>query len=154
MQIKIFTIPLIGGDAINDDMNSFLRSHKIINVEKHFFSTADSGYWCFCVNYLENSDTNAQQMQKQKVDYKKVLDDKAFAVFTRLREIRKQVADESGIPAFAVFTDSELAQIAQLNEITPENMLTIKGIGQSKVEKYASYFCQDMPVASVTTAEL
>ncbi len=134
---------MIGGESVNNEMNAFLRSYKIINVEKQFFSTAESGYWCFCVNYLENSSSAQQQGQgKTKIDYREVLDEKTFAVFARLREIRKQVSDSAAVPAYAVFTDAELAEIAKLSEITPENMLTIKGIGQSKVDKYGAAFCQ------------
>ncbi len=69
-------IPVFGGEAVNDEMNAFMRSHRIVNVEKQFFTTADSGYWCFCVNYLEYGKTNAttnSQPGKQKVDYKEVI---------------------------------------------------------------------------------
>lgn len=151
MQIKIFTIPMFGGEAANDEMNVFIRSNKVINVERHFFTTQETGYWCFCVNYVENTASNTFVPQgKQKVDYKEVLDEKTFAVFSRLREIRKQTADAASVPPYAVFTDAELAEIAKLESITPENMLTIKGIGQAKVDKYASAFCQ-MP--NVTPAK-
>lgn len=136
---------MLGGEAVNDEMNAFMRSHRIVNVEKQFFATAESGYWCFCVNYLENAGVNTssnQQQGKPKVDYKEVLEPKQYAVFTRLREIRKQIADDNAVPAFAVFTDSELAEISKLDPLTPENMLTIKGVGQAKVDKYGAAFCQ------------
>jgi hypothetical protein len=34
MQIKIFTIPLTGGEALEADLNAFLRGHKILQVER------------------------------------------------------------------------------------------------------------------------
>ena len=34
MQIKIFTIPIAGDDAILEEMNLFLRAHKIVDVRK------------------------------------------------------------------------------------------------------------------------
>lgn len=77
---------------------------------------------------------------KEKVDYKSILDEATFKVFARLREIRKQIANEDALPAFAVFTDEELSEIAKLPEITAKMMQSIKGIGEKKTERYAERF--------------
>jgi superfamily II DNA helicase RecQ len=74
------------------------------------------------------------------VDYKHILDEPTFQKFSKLREIRKKVAAEEGIPAFAVFTDEELAGLAKLDAITEQSMLSVKGIGAKKVERYAKNF--------------
>ncbi len=39
-----------------------------------------------------------------------------------------------------VFTDEELAGLAKLDTITSKSMLSVKGIGEKKVERYAKYF--------------
>lgn len=57
-------------------------------------------------------------------------------MFSKLREIRKQIAAEEAIPAYAVCTDQELAAMARLKNLTPEGMLTVKGFGEKKLEKY------------------
>ncbi len=38
MQIQIFTIPIIGGEQINDEMNRFLRTHKVLQTESQLVS--------------------------------------------------------------------------------------------------------------------
>lgn len=58
------------------------------------------------------------------------------ALFERLREWRKNRADEESVPAFVVFTDATLQLIAEHQPRSPEAMLRITGIGRSKVEKY------------------
>ena len=68
------------------------------------------------------------------------LDDKTFQKFSKLREIRKKVAADEAIPAYAVFTDEELAGLAKLESITQKSMLSVKGIGDKKVERFAKYF--------------
>jgi superfamily II DNA helicase RecQ len=45
-----------------------------------------------------------------------VLDDATFKRFSALREIRKRVGQEDGVPAYAVFTDAELAEIDRIAE--------------------------------------
>lgn len=140
MQFKIFTIPIGDSGAAIAEMNSFLRSHKALDVEKHFYHSEQGATWCFCVRYIESSNTVGEKPPYTKTDYKNLLDEKTFAVFSRLREIRKKIAAEEAVPAFAIFTDEELSGIAKLETITAETMKTVKGIGDKKMERYASRF--------------
>ncbi|MCC6414024.1 MAG: HRDC domain-containing protein [Saprospiraceae bacterium] len=140
MQIKLFSIPIHGGESIGEDLNAFLRSKKILQVEQHLVSLQDAAYWCFAVRYLESGGPG--ELNKPRIDYKEVLDEATFARFSKLREIRKKVAQEEAIPAYAVFTDEELAGLAQLEKLTAETMRSIKGIGEKKVERYAKYFIE------------
>lgn len=139
MQIKLFTIPIGDNGIALDEMNRFLKNNKILEVQNQLISNENGAYWCFCVRYLEKAFSPSNE-NPVRVDYKQVLDEVVFAKFSKLREIRKKVAAEEGIPAFAVFTDEELAGLAKLDVITPKNMLSVKGIGDKKVDRYAKYF--------------
>ena len=141
MQIKLFTIPVGDNGSALQEMNVFLRGHKILEVENELVSNENGAYWCFCVRYIERAypDANGGKDGK-KVDYKKLLDEATFERFSKLREVRKQVAADEGISAFIIFTDEELAELAKLDEITEKEMLGIKGIGERKVERFAKYF--------------
>lgn len=140
MQIKLFTIPIGESGAALDDMNRFLRGNKILEVQNHLISNDNGAYWCFCVRYIEQQAQTPSTEQKPKVDYKLVLDDATFQKFSKLRAIRKKVAAEAGLPAFAVFTDQELAEMAKLETLTKKTMLSIQGIGDKKVERFAEHF--------------
>jgi len=140
MQIKLFTIPVGESGAALQEMNAFLRGHKILEVEEHFVSSKGGACWCFCIRYIEHYADAAYEKSGKKTDYKKVLDETTFERFSKLRETRKQVAAEEGISAFIIFTDEELAHLAKLDEITEKTMLGIRGIGEKKVERFAKYF--------------
>ncbi len=142
MQIKLFTIPIFDSGAVLDEMNRFLKTNKILEVQNELVSNDNGANWCFCVRYIEKS-FNQKSDYKSKIDYKQVLDDATFKKFSKLREIRKKVAADQGIPAFAVFTDEELAGLAKLDTITQKGMLSIKGIGDKKVERFAKHFIND-----------
>ena len=142
MQIKLFTIPIGDSGAALAEMNSFLRSNKILEVQNQLVSNDNGAYWCFCVQYIEKT-YNQTSYKKTKVDYKHVLDEATFAKFSKLREIRKKVAADEGIPAYVVFTDEELAGLAKLDTITVRTMLSIKGIGDKKVERFSKYFIEN-----------
>jgi len=137
MQIRIFSIPLPGGKELTEELNRFLRSKKILQVESQIVQDGNGAYWCFCVKYLEDI---SNDRPRKKVDYKEVLDKESFERFMAMREIRRKIAKDEDIPAYAVFTDNELAGVAQIKEPTLAAMKKIKGIGQKKVEKYGKFF--------------
>lgn len=141
MQIKLFTIPVGDSGGALQEMNAFLRSNKVLEVENHLTSNENGAYWCFCVRYIERAYPEAKASKGEaQTDYKKVLDEPTFQKFSKLREIRKRIAAAEGISAFIVFADAELAELAKLDEITEKAMLGIKGIGEKKVERFAKHF--------------
>jgi len=142
MQIKLFTIGIGQGDAGESELNAFLRGNRILDVESHLVPMAGGANWCFCVRYIERGmgDKESGKKKDGKVDYRGILDEVTFRKFSKLREIRKKVAAAEAVSAFIVFTDLELVEMARLEEITEKSMLSIKGIGEKKVERYAQYF--------------
>lgn len=57
-------------------------------------------------------------------------------IFSQLKQIRKQIAEVEEVPAFVVFKDSTLREIAVKLPTTPDQFLNINGIGQAKLDKY------------------
>ncbi len=142
MQIKVISVPVVGGEAQNEELNQLLRSKKVVEMRQELVTTTDPPMWCFFVKFVEDF---SPYPRKGKVDYREVLSAPAFARFSRMREIRKQVADEQGVRSYIVFTDAELAAMAEFDPLTREDMLSVKGIGKQKTEKYATYFVNDSP---------
>ncbi len=137
MQIKLFTIPINNIENYNDELNAFLRSHKIVQVEKHLVQTENSHSWCFYISYIDSGSSPVKLSGgKKKIDYKEVLNEADFAKFSVFREIRKKIAKDQGVSAYIVFTDAELAEITKLEQLTIANIKKIKGIGEKKAEKY------------------
>ena len=66
----------------------------------------------------------------------KVLTTEEFAVFSKLRELRKELASKDGVPPFVVFTDEQLASIVKQKPENLGKLTAIQGIGQVKAEKY------------------
>lgn len=68
--------------------------------------------WCFCIEFLDQPSATKTESAK-KVDYREVLNDADFAVYAELRELRKKLAEDAGLPVFAVFTNEQLARMVQ-----------------------------------------
>lgn len=61
-------------------------------------------------------------------------------LFNLLRRLRKQLADEEQVPPFIIFSDSSLKEMCHFLPIDKASMLQIKGVGQTKWEKYGQAF--------------
>jgi ATP-dependent DNA helicase RecQ len=62
------------------------------------------------------------------------------ALFERLRELRKQIAAEQGVPPYVIFHDATLVGMAVEKPARAEEMLELSGVGRSKMEKYGERF--------------
>jgi len=57
-------------------------------------------------------------------------------LFERLRQLRKELAEEEGVAPFVIFHDKTLRTIAGHKPVTLSALLEIPGIGEVKVERY------------------
>jgi len=60
--------------------------------------------------------------------------------FEALRALRKEIADEAGVPPYIVFSDKTLKEMASLLPQDEESFLEINGVGQVKLERYGKQF--------------
>ncbi|MCI2282125.1 DNA helicase RecQ [Colwellia sp. MSW7] len=68
--------------------------------------------------------------------------DKSYdrALFMKLRELRKRIADSEDIAPFIVFNDATLSELAQIQPINSMQMLAVSGIGDVKLARYGKAF--------------
>lgn len=59
-----------------------------------------------------------------------------------LRACRKRLADEYNVPPYLIFHDATLKEMIDRRPMSRMEMLTIAGVGQSKLDKYASEFIE------------
>ncbi|MBI2517414.1 MAG: DNA helicase RecQ [Opitutae bacterium] len=61
-------------------------------------------------------------------------------LFARLRELRKQLADERGVPAYIIFGDATLRQMAREYPTRLADLEGITGVGEKKRAEYGEIF--------------
>lgn len=61
-------------------------------------------------------------------------------LFGRLRELRKRLADERGVPAYVIFGDATLRDMARQYPETRDAMRGIFGVGERKFEEFGAAF--------------
>ena len=62
------------------------------------------------------------------------------ALFAKLRELRKGIADGEDIAPFIVFNDATLSELARVKPKTSREMLSVSGIGEVKLSRYGQPF--------------
>jgi superfamily II DNA helicase RecQ len=138
MQLKTFVLPIKNLNPAEAEMNAFLRGHRVLSVKKEFVPDGENSFWTFCVEYLEGVPAgNLPPGGKlPKVDYKEILKPEEFEVFSRLRDWRKTVAEQEGVPVYVVFTNEQLAEMVRKRVATKTQLGAIEGVGEARVAKY------------------
>ncbi len=66
----------------------------------------------------------------------------ADRLFSALKALRKRLADAHGIPAYIVFNDRALREMAERRPASEEELLEISGVGPAKLERYGAAFLE------------
>ena len=139
MKISFFWIPARDSFDAEVELNGFLASHRIVQVEKGFVSAADGPGWSVCVQSQPQSMAQAAAQPKEKnskIDYREVLDEESFRIFAILRSWRKEKAAEQSVPIYTVATNEQLARISRERVQTQSGLEQIDGFGPSRIGKY------------------
>jgi len=68
----------------------------------------------------------------------------AEELFERLRQIRKEVADQENVRPYIVFHDKTLNELADKRPFTATEMQEISGVSVAKAKSYAKYFIPEI----------
>jgi superfamily II DNA helicase RecQ len=143
MQLKLFIVPVKNVAAAEAEMNTFLRGHRVLAVKKEFVPDGENSFWTFCVEHLEGTTSSAGLPGRgPKVDYREVLSESDFSLFSKLRDWRKAVAEKDAIPVYAVLSNEQLAAIVQKKVTTKAGLKEIEGVGEARIEKYGDALVQ------------
>ncbi|HBL2929938.1 TPA: DNA helicase RecQ [Enterococcus faecium] len=78
--------------------------------------------------------------RKEPKKVQQLSDEETDTLFEVLRELRTDLASEAGVPPYVVFSDSTLKEMSRIRPSSRLEMLQIKGVGQSKLDKYGEAF--------------
>jgi len=65
-------------------------------------------------------------------------------LFERLRQVRKRLADERGVPPYIVFSDVSLRQMARQYPVSEGEFARISGVGEKKLREFGEVFLAEI----------
>lgn len=142
MPFKIFNIAVPNDGREEEELNRFLLTHRVLTVQAQWVTRGEVPYQVFTVEYAAGKAAQAglatppPSQADARVDYQKLLPPAAFEKFCRLREERRRISEAEAVKPFVVFTNAQLAAMAQLETVTLETLRAIEGVGEARMEKY------------------
>lgn len=153
MRVRLFSVPFNAqrGTFEDEAMQEFMAHYAVTAMEEHFFMQGDQPWVLFTLRYsaaptLENSPVVTAQQESKKISskekahkkeaWRETLSDKDLPLFEHLRQWRRQVAEEHGVPPYVVFTNAHLAQLVTERPSSLGGLAKINGIGKAKIDKY------------------
>lgn len=145
MRMHFLSIPVFDSSAAEAELNRFFASHRVVAIDRQFVADGARSAWAVCVSYIEGAaaaapERAADPVKKKPVDYREVLSPEDFQVFARLRVLRKELSERDGVPAYAVFTNEQLAAMVKERIQSAADLARLENIGKARVDKYGAPF--------------
>ena len=153
MQFKFFSMPASGCALVEDELNKFLRGHRVLKVDR-CFCPDEGGYWTLCVEYMDGESLAPvpPANRRNQKDPTEDLTDEEKLRFKNYRAIRRDISAKNNIKAFLIFTDEELAAIAKL-PVLDSSVTSIDGVAPSRIKDYLHFFYTTEPLAQEPDAQ-
>jgi superfamily II DNA helicase RecQ len=139
MRLEFFAIPALDPEPAEEVLNRFLTTHRVVEVERRLVEDGSASFWAVCVCWVAGRaplSAASDGAKKGRIDYREVLPADEFALYDRLRTLRKQQAEVEGLPPFAVFTNEQLAEMVRKRVTTTVALAAIDGIGEARLSRY------------------
>ena len=68
------------------------------------------------------------------------LDAADAGLFEALRVLRKELADEQGVPPYVIFGDATLVEMSRERPSDDDDLIEVNGVGKVKLERYGDRF--------------
>lgn len=106
MPYRTFLIPVHWPRDAEAELNAFLASHQIVEIERRWSDQGGQCSWCFCVEYLEHRKTATAPVgaaARDRIDYRERLSPSDFRRYCLLRDWRRDLAAAQGRPGYSTF---------------------------------------------------
>jgi len=108
-----------GGLLLNESCRLYLRGEEKINLRRDIKITATTPRRA---NLGQNVEAEDQ------------------GLWNALRSCRKRLAEEQGVPPYVIFHDATLREMLEFRPLTPEQLRSITGVGDSKLKRFGDEF--------------
>ena len=138
----------IGEKLSTNEWRSIFRqlvARGLLSVDREGYGTLQLSQSCRPVLRGEEQiflRRDAVIVKKSKAARKPIfnIDDADLPLWNALRQRRKELAEEHGVPPYIIFHDSTLKEMIAKRPLNSSDMLTISGVGDSKLRKFGKAF--------------
>ena len=122
-QEYLFTDPLHRGILLCDSARQILFEGKTVTME-----------------YKEIPKKESRRQKRQRIE--DTVSDKGL--YERLRLLRSELANQQRVPAYVIFSNATLADMAVKQPMTVWDLMDVSGVGRIKAEQYGELFLREI----------
>jgi ATP-dependent DNA helicase RecQ len=108
-----------GGLLLNESCRIYLRGEEKISLRRDIKITTTTPRRANLGQHIEAEDQG---------------------LWNALRSCRKRLAEEQGVPPYVIFHDATLREMLEFRPLTPEQLRSITGVGESKLKRFGEEF--------------
>ncbi|MGV8836697.1 DNA helicase RecQ [Cellvibrio sp.] len=108
-----------GGLVLNESCRTYLRGEEKISLRRE-------------LKVVANTPRRANLSQNIEAEDQ--------GLWNALRSCRKRLAEEQGVPPYVIFHDATLREMLEFRPLTPEQLRSITGVGDSKLKRFGDEF--------------
>ncbi len=123
-------------DIAYDEGHTFKLNEVSRQILKGFRKVEISEF----ISYAERQAADVEQLSRTASKTEQIKGE----LFEKLRTLRKQIADAIGSPAYIVFSDATLVDMAAKKPITKAQFLEVSGVGQEKFKRFGDAFIKEI----------
>lgn len=71
-------------------------------------------------------------------------DPQSEALITRLKDLRRRLANDRGVPAYVIFSDRSLIDMAKRVPLTKDDFSEVHGVGEAKLKEFGGMFLKEI----------
>lgn len=109
-----------GGLRLTEDCRPILRGEKSVQLRR------------------EKAEKKTKPTRKQALD----IDVQQQPLWNALRRVRKELAEEHGVPPYVIFHDATLKEMMDKFPLSEWEMLAVSGVGDRKLEQFGDAFLE------------
>jgi len=145
MQYRVFVIHAMHPQHGEEELNRFLASARVASITWRFVDCGEMSYWTCRVAVVPGDGPlptsiaaggRAAQSSSMRIDYREVLGEEEFALYSALRDVRRAIATEDKVEIFVVFTNEQLAEMVRRRVTTKAALAEIPRLGSARIAKY------------------
>ena len=157
MPYRFFFVPISDQADVAGELNRFVSSHRTVAVERNFLPDGASSGWAVCVTYTDSPSPEAKPLasnaRREEPDWRSMLTPAEFAVFSRMRALRAELAKADGVPPYNVFTNEHFKEMVRQRASSLAALKRIARIGDARAEKYGPTFLKIIAEADLPAGE-
>ncbi|MFC3114681.1 DNA helicase RecQ [Cellvibrio fontiphilus] len=108
-----------GGLLLNETCRPYLRGEENIYLRR---------------------DIKATNQSPRRANISDAIEAEDQGLWHALRACRKRLAEEQGVPPYVIFHDATLREMLEFRPLTPEQLRSITGVGDSKLKRFGDEF--------------